>query len=172
MDNEVVQRKNMPEKEDVSILTRNASSSSRKHPFLTSLKITIIILCLVGFFFNSYMIFKRFIGNETVTSMKVQENKELFLPSMTLCGVSGFKRIVDKYSDLKLENYFNNTIHLDEMLIEAFDNDQNAFEAEPINKPIFAESDVWKITTTLSAYRGRCYTIEYRKKVCTIVQGK
>ena len=97
--------------------------------------------------------------------MKVQENTELFLPSMTLCGVSGFKRIVDKYSDLKLENYVNNTIGLNEMLIEVYDHDQNVFEAKSINKPIFGESNVWKITTIYSAYRGRCYTIEYRIKV-------
>ena len=164
MDNAVVQRKDRTEKEDVDILSRN-TSNSRKRAYLTSLKITIILLCLVGFFFNSFIIFKRFIGNETLTSMKVQENKELRLPSITLCGFSGFKRIVDKYSDLKLENYVNNTIGLNEMLIEVYDNDQNVFEAKSINKPIFGESNVWKITTIYSAYRGRCYTIEYRKKV-------
>ena len=124
-----------------------------------------MLLCLVGFFFNSFIIFKRFIGNETVTSMKIQENKELYLPSITLCGFSGFRRIINKYSDLKLENFVNNTVDLNEMLITAFDNDNNAVVAKDIDKPKLDKSDVWKITTTYSAYRGRCYTLEYTKKV-------
>ena len=164
MDKATSPRKSTTEDKDANMLTRNACDS-KKQFYLTSLKMIIMLLCLVGFFFNSFIIFKRFIGNETVTSMKIQENTELYLPSITLCGFSGFRRIINKYSDLKLENFVNNTVDLDEMLITAFDNDHNAVVAKDIDKPKLDKSDVWKITTTYSAYRGRCYTLEYTKKV-------
>ena len=159
---------NRTEDKDVNVSTRNICSS-KKHLYLRSLKMTIMLLCLVGFFFNSFIIFKRFIGNETVTSMKIQENKELYLPSITLCGFSGFKRIVNRYSDLKLENYVNNTIDLNEMLITAFDNEQNNVDPKVGLEPNTNKSSIWKIITTYSAYRGRCYTIEYRKKVSRLI---
>ena len=164
MDKATSPRKSTTEDKDANMLTRNACDN-KKQFYLTSLKMIIMLLCLVGFFFNSFIIFKRFIGNETVTSMKIQENKELYLPSITLCGFSGFKRIINQYSDLKLENFVNNTVDLNEMLITAFDNDNNAVVAKDIDRPKLDKSDVWKITTTYSAYRGRCYTLEYTKKV-------
>ena len=155
---------NTTEDKDFNLSTRN-SCNGKKHLYLRSLKMTIMLLCLVGFFFNSFIIFKRFIGNETVTSMKIQENKELYLPSITLCGFSGFKRIVNRYSDLKLENYVNNTIDLNEMLITAFDNEENNIDPKDALEPNSNKSSIWKVITTYSLYRGRCYTFEYRKKV-------
>ena len=155
---------NATEVKDVNV-SRGNSCNSKKKIYLRSLKIALIKLCFVGFFFNSFIIFKQFIGNETVTSTKVHENKELYLPSITLCGFSGFKRIVDDYSDLKLENYVKNTIELNEILITTFDNDRNSINPKDLLVRRVNESNVWKIITTFSAYRGRCYTIEYRKKV-------
>ena len=152
------------EDKDVNI-SRGNSCNSRKQILLRSLKMTLMLMCFVGFFFNSFIIFKQFIGNETVTSTKIHENKELYLPSITLCGFSGFKRIVDDYSDLKLENYVKNTIELNEILITAFDYDHNSINPKDLLVRRVNESNVWRIITTFSAYRGRCYTIEYRKKV-------
>ena len=155
---------NTTEDKNVNVSTGN-SCNSKKNIYLRSLKIALIKLCFVGFFFNSFIIFKQFIGNETVTSTKIHENKELYLPSITLCGFSGFKRIVDDYSDLKLENYVKNTIELNEILITAFDNDHDSINPKDLLVRRVNESNVWRIITTFSAYRGRCYTIEYRKKV-------
>ena len=132
---------------------------------LRMLKVSIILLCLIGFFFNSFMIFKQFVGSETVTSNKIQENSDLYLPSITLCGPSGFKSAVSKYSDLELENYLNNTVNLEDMLIHVRDIYNNHIEAELVKENVYKNSKIWKLTTTYSAYRGRCYTIEYRKKV-------
>ena len=67
--------------------------------WMRTFKVTITILCLIGFCFNSFIIFKQFVGNETLTSHKIEQNLELFLPSITLCGPSGFKRAVKKYSE-------------------------------------------------------------------------
>ena len=132
---------------------------------IKSLKVSITILCLIGFCFNSFMIFKQFVGSETVTSQKIQENSELYLPSITLCGPSGFKRAVAKYSDLEHENYLNNTVNLEDMLIHARDIYNNHIEAKFVKDKVYENSKIWKLTTTYSAYRGRCYTMEYRKKV-------
>ena len=134
---------------------------------MRTLRIMITLLCLIGFCFNSYIIFKQFVGNETVTSHKIEENFDLYLPSITLCGPSGFKTAVEKYSDLELEYYLNNTVDLKDMLINVYDRDNNYIEAKFFEGKIsnINKSKIWKITTTYSAYRGRCYTIEYRKKV-------
>ena len=155
---------NTTEAKDVNI-SRGNSCNSPKNIYLRSLKLTLMLVCFVGFFFNSFIIFKQFIGNETVTSTKILKNKELYLPSITLCGFSGFRRIVDDYSDLKLENYVKNTIELNEILIKAFDTEHNSIEHKDILMHSVNESNVLRIITTFSAYRGRCYTLEYRKKV-------
>ena len=132
---------------------------------LKALKVSITLLCLIGFCFNSLIIFKQFVGSETVTSNKIQENANLYLPSITLCGPSGFKSAVAKYSDLELENYLNNTVNLEDMLIHVRDIYNNHIEAKFVKENLYKDSKIWKLTTTYSAYRGRCYTIEYRKKV-------
>ena len=145
------------------------SIAEKENTCLKTLKVTITLLCLIGFCFNSFIIFKQFVGSETVTSHKIEENSELYLPSITLCGPSGFKSAVEKYSDLELENYLNNTVDLRDMLIVAYDRDNNNLDAKFVEGKINKKSKIWKLTTTCSAYRGRCYTIEYRKKVYKIV---
>ena len=145
----------------------NDFTSETESTCMRTLKIMITLLCLIGFCFNSFIIFKQFVGNETVTSHKIEENFELYLPSITLCGPSGFKSAVEKYSDLELEKYLNNTVNLKDMLIHVYDRDNNYIEAKFVEGKILNidKSNIWKITTTYSAYRGRCYTIEYRKRV-------
>ena len=130
-----------------------------------ALKFIIVVLCFIGFVYNSFYTFKQFIGNQTVTSHNIQENSELYLPSITLCGISGYKTVVDKYADLEIEKYNNNTVKLTDLLIEVGDNDNGTLIARPLMNTMFDDSGRWKILTTYSAYRGRCYTIEYRKKV-------
>ena len=143
----------------------NDAVAKKESLCMKTLKVTITILCLVGFCFNSFIIFKQFVGNETLTSHKIEQNLELFLPSITLCGPSGFKRAVKKYSDLELDNYLNNTVDLKDMLIIFHDEDNNYIDAKSVEGIIYNSSNIWKVTTTSSAYRGRCYTIEYMKKV-------
>ena len=153
-------------KENVSISLDNRNIPNKRSIYLNILKGIIIMICLVGFFFNSFMIFKQFVENETVITNKIQENAKLYFPSITLCGFSGFKRIVNQYAELKYENYINNTIDINEMLIEVADSDNIIWKAEPLLDTTFDESGKWQISTTYSAYRGRCYTIKYNKKVC------
>ena len=152
------------------VLPTKNKSKKKKNIYLLILKTIVMFLCFIGFFFNSFIIFKQFIGKETVTSYKIQDSRELLLPSLTLCGYSGFKRIVNSYAHLTPEHYVNNTIDVNEILIEVIDNDNNSIKApislDMISKgPIYDKSKTWKIKATYSAYRGRCYTIEYTKKV-------
>ena len=55
------------------------------------------------------------------------------------------------------------------MLITAFDNEQNNDDLMVDLEANTNKSSTWKIITTYSAYRGRCYTIEYRKKVFKLI---
>ena len=139
--------------------------NTRTRKYLRGFKIATGILCIVGFCCNSFIIFKQFIGKKTVTSQNIEENVELILPSITMCGISGFKDIVDEYADLEFDKYANNTINLNEVLVELNDNDNHTLKAEALLGTIFDKSRSWRISTTYSAYRGRCYTVEYRRKV-------
>ena len=140
-------------------------TKKKKNSFLLFLKGTVLVLCLIGFFFNSYIIFKQFIGKETVTSYKIKETSKLYLPSVTLCGQSGFKRKVDKYSDFELENYINNTVKLSEIVKEVADHSNQTYKIVPDSHTTFDGSGKWNIVETYSAYRGRCYTMEYQEMV-------
>ena len=65
------------------------------------------------------------------------------------------QKIVD-YHGLALNNYHNNTLELDAILI--------SISGMKLND-IRHDSKLWEITTTYSAYRGRCHTISYNSKV-------
>ena len=161
-------KQNQEDVENSVVPSKKKNGNGRKIIYLLVLKAIVMILCFVGFFFNSFIIFKQFIGKETVTSYKIQDSKELHLPSITLCGYSGFKRIVHTYDDLTPDRYINNTIDVNEILMEVVDNYNNSITAPysmTSEGPMYDKSRSWKIKTTYSAYRGRCYTIEYRKKV-------
>ena len=90
-------------------------------------------------------VFKQFVGNETVTSHKLEENFDLYLPSITLCGPSGFKSAVEKYSDLELESYLNNTVDLEDILINIYDRDHNYIDAKFVEGTIYNKSNIWKV---------------------------
>lgn len=162
--------KNVLQKEraQVSQAYRIIHNETRK--YWNALKLILVFICIVGFLFNSFVIFKQFIENETVVTNTIQESKKLYFPSITLCGFSGFKQIVKDYSELKYESYINNTIEINEMLIEVADHDKRIWRAEPVRDTTFDKSGTWEISTTYSAYRGRCYTINYKRKVCTILK--
>ena len=116
-------------------------------------------ICLSGFFGNTFMIFKQFIGRQTVTSQDVQKNDQLTLPSFTICGRTGFKEKVTKYQDLQLENYLNKTFELEDII--------GVIEGMSV-KELRKNKTSWEVTTTYSQYKGRCYTIRYIPMVINI----
>ena len=108
---------------------------------------------------------KQFIENETVTTFQIQKPSKLHLPSITLCGTSGFKRTIKDFSDFELEKYFNNTIQLSEIVEKVADHNKTLYRIDHNNHIISDASGKWNIVETYSAYRGRCYTIEYKEMV-------
>ena len=118
------------------------------------------LICLAGFVANSYMCLKQFIGKETVQSQELKHNKELVLPSLTICSLSGFKEKIIRHQDLKLNNYLNNTLELDEIILWV-QTDDNVWTVEQLIK----DKTSWQVTTTYSLYKGRCHTIRFLHKV-------
>ena len=118
------------------------------------------LICLAGFVANSYMCLKQFIGKETVQSQELKHNKELVLPSLTICSLSGFKEKIIRHQDLKLNNYLNNTLELDEIILWV-QTDDNVWTVEQLIK----DKTSWRVTTTYSLYKGRCHTIRFLHKV-------
>ena len=168
METNQIQRKAMIEKN--IFIHKDKSTNVMNNKALITLEIIVGLLCFVGFFFSSIISFKQFIGKETVTSSTIQKNKHLYLPSVTLCGFNGFKRPVTKYTDLELVKYVNNTVDLDEIVFQVVDRGGRLLKAVPLIDTMYDESWSWKISTTYSAYRGRCYTIAYRRKVYNVPQ--
>ena len=117
------------------------------------------IICFGGFVGNSFIIFKQFINGKTLTSYDVKKNTELYLPSLTICSLSGFKEPMDDYEDIELENFLNKTLDLGE-IIESV-GDMNVTE-------MYEDAETWELTTTYSQYKGTCHTIRYKHKVCNI----
>ena len=127
-----------------------------KERVLITIKTVSFIICLAGFAGNSFMSFKVFIGKQTITSQDRQNDEELELPSLTICSLSGYKRRISKYQEFELDNYLNNTLELEEILLSV-----DEMTIEQIKK----NTMLWEVTTTYNLFRGRCYTIRYIPKV-------
>ena len=139
---------------------------NKKKKCCMTIKVITVILCISGFVCNSFIIFKQYIAEETVTSNNIEDNLELQFPSLTLCGCHGFKEENNNLSNFELERYINNTINLDDIIYCVQDQYSVCLKCNCSGKPLLdLESEKWKLSTTYSAYRGRCYTIEYHRKV-------
>ena len=130
-------------------------------------KITTIILCTTGFVCNSFIIFKQFFLNKTVTTYDIQTNHNLLLPSITLCGHRGFKILNQEYADLDFTRYINNTIDQNEII--DCSKDPNNYTKHFLFESFCNRTGVQRLKTTYSGYRGRCYTFEYAEKVNVII---
>ena len=128
-----------------------------------AIKIVTFMICLAGFVANSFMIFKQFLGKQTITSQDLQHNEELVLPSFTICSLSGYREKITKHEDLKLNNYLNKTLNLDEILISVITKDSEMTIEQLIENKTF-----WEVTTTYTRNKGRCHTIRYTNKVLFI----
>ena len=136
------------------------SDELKKDDWWYIIKKVTFLICLAGFVANSYMCLKQFIGKETVQSQEIKHNKELVLPSFTICSLSGYKEKITKHQDLKLNNYLNNTLELNEILL-LVQTDDNVWTIEQLIK----DKTSWQVTTTYSLYKGRCHTIRFLHKV-------
>ena len=136
------------------------SKEKLKSPSLwIALKFLTRIICFGGFVGNSFVIFKQFIGGKTLTSYDVQKNTKLYLPSLTICSLSGYKEPMDDYGDIELERFLGKTLDLGE-IIESVDYTKIT-ELPKVTK-------TWELTITYSQYKGTCHTIRYKKRVCNM----
>ena len=124
--------------------------------FWVVLKTATFLFCLIGFVGNSFMIFKQFVGKQTITSQDTQKNKELSLPSFSICALSGFKKKMNKFRDIELDGFHNKTLDFDEYLLGV---EEMTIEELRENKT------TWELSSTYSPYKGRCHTIRYIPKV-------
>ena len=124
------------------------------------IKAATFLLCLIGFVGNSFMIFKQFIAKQTITSQNTQKNKKLSLPSFTVCALSGFKKKMSRFEDLKLHGFHNKTLEFDEYILAV-----EGMNIEELRK----NESTWELSTTYSPYKGRCHTIRYIPMVLGII---
>ena len=61
------------------VKTNKSRGKRAKKNLSRVLKLIIVVLCFIGFVYNSFYTFKQFIGNQTVTSHNIQEKSELYL---------------------------------------------------------------------------------------------
>ena len=124
-----------------------------------------VLFCITGFTFNSLVSFKQFFEHETVTAIDIRKEKQLPLPSINLCGNTGFKKEINNHFEHKLEQYLTNTLNFSDLIDCIKENGHLYNLHEPVMTCEWSNIKSFKISTTYSAYRGRCYTIEHRKKV-------
>ena len=138
--------------------------------WINCLKLITTISCVIGFVLNSMVIFRHFVENKTITSINKELHSKLSFPSLTVCSGNAFKTRITSFDDLTMEKFKNNTVELMDLIAYVYtisdtgiyENDltiYDEFNGERYN------SDTWHISTVYSQYRGRCYTIEFRKEV-------
>ena len=128
----------------------------------TTLKFLTRIICFGGFVGNSFIIFKQFIGGKTVTSYDVQKNTKLYLPSLTICSLSGYKKPMNAFGDLELESHLRETLDLAAVIESA-----EVIDRTKITE-MYKDTKTWELTTTYSQFKGACHTIRYKNKVYNI----
>ena len=128
--------------------------------FWVVIKAATLMFCLAGFVGNSFMIFKQFVGKQTITSQDTQKNEELALPSFTVCALSGFKEKMTKFRDVELDGFHNKSLEFDEYILSVDD-----MTIEELRE----NDTTWELSTTYSPYKGRCHTIRYIPKVFSLI---
>ena len=113
--------------------------------------ITVIVLVIL-FALNSYVIFKHFIEGKTVVSSSISINEKgvQTLPAIIICRERAYNERTEMF---KLSDYFSNTLFLD-------------YEIEDDNLKIIAQnSTLLKHEEIYSFNRGRCIVLKYLKAV-------
>ena len=124
-----------------------------------------VLFCIAGFTLNSLASFKHFFEHETVTTIDIKTDKQLSLPSITLCGNTGFKKENNNYFSHNLKHYLKNTLTFDNLIECIKENGQLYRPKDPTTECEYSVNTSFRISTTYSAFRGRCYTLEYLNEV-------
>ena len=138
--------------------------------WIKCLRLITTISCVIGFVLNSMVIFRHFVENKTITSINKELHSKLPFPSLTVCSSTAFKTRITSFDGLTMEKFKNNTMELMDLIAYVYTISDTGIYENSLN--IYDEfngerynSDTWHISTVYSQYRGRCYTIEFRKEV-------
>ena len=132
----------------------------------TLLKSIAAVTCLACFFANNFVIFKQFASHKTVTGSHYKLDKELLLPVIIICNGSGFKN--PKVSTVDLDDYLNNTFELSDVLISIISGEGVGVMSPSDDEHLYNSTykdNLIHIDSFLTYYRGRCYSVEYKKPV-------
>ena len=131
----------------------------------SGIKFATIAICLGMFACNSFAAFKQYIGRKTVITNDIEIHSKMLLPSITICGTRGFKEEFLDYSYAEKEKYIENTFDLNEMIAFMEDKNEKMYNISDLLGGVKGIGNLWNVKMTYSAYRGRCFTIEYKKEV-------
>ena len=130
-----------------------------------SIKFGAIAICLGMFAWNSFEVFQQYYSRQTIISNDIEFLSKMHLPSITLCGSRGFKEELVNYSYVEIDRYISNTFDLNEMIHIIQDKDEKNFTSQDFLKRNENVKELWNVKVTFSAYRGRCFTFEYKPEV-------
>ena len=140
-------------------------TDSRRISKLKSFKFAVIAICLGLFACNSFVVFQQYIGRQTIISNDIEVHSKMLLPSITICGTRGFKEEFLDYSYVEKEKYIENTFDLNEMIAFMEDKNETMYSISDLLDGRNGVGNLWNVKMTFSAYRGRCFTIEFKKEV-------
>ena len=131
----------------------------------SGIKFATIAICLGMFVCNSFAAFKQYIGRKTVITNDIEIHSKMLLPSMTICGTRGYREELLNFSSVEKEKYFSTTFDLNELIYGITGSVVTFTDIEELNHGQQENPELWVKKVTLSNYRGRCYTFEYKKEV-------
>lgn len=115
----------------------------------------IFLSLLFGSFLTIYQNFIVWKSNKTTTSSDLQyHDSGLELPSITICNKTGYKN-TDMSSNIDWQTFMKNTLDLKDFLVGMQNLDDSPRDFK------------YKIRTTFSLFKGRCYTFEFQGKFKT-----
>ena len=140
----------------------------------TIIKIITVIVLIGLFALNSAIVFNYFIAEKKVTSSEDQTNDALVPPEIFICREVAFTDDMKEMAEL--DDFFNNTLHLNYSLGDAEFNylTNNGVKNDPtlitisetiVNASRSVYEDRFKVEHVYSYSRGLCYKFLYLREV-------
>ena len=136
------------------------------HNFCNLIKYATGLGCILGFIFNSYVIFEQYIGGKTLLSSDLQPSPDgsLMAPGIVICSHRAFKT---DHLTTNIADFKKNTMALSDFLTEAFflTADHRSPHGNGVNRIL---NDKEKLKAIYSAQFGTCYFLNTRFQVSFI----
>lgn len=128
------------------------------------LKCISYVVCIIAFFLNSAAIFRDYDKKKKVVSTKVvpSPNGGLESPMFVICNTTAFK---ERTMDTSLDGYKNNTMRLDDVLLDAFF--VEAVREVSVFQHVQIKNDVKEVATMM---HGNCLVLDQKRQVINILR--